>query len=322
MSQARIAPREAWELLTTLWAPLDHGFIEWRPLAPRPTAKDRRAQARGRRWMALPDALDRLPAFLAWCADHDFSAYFGVLPRLTYGRGTTDNIGRGAVAWVDIDLPIAECSERCALVPYTPSAVVATGRGVHAYWLLSEASEPAECAALSAGLSRVVGGDSTSDAARLLRLPGSVNPKHRWRPQARLIHLDAGRRYCAVELGDWLGEVTPSPVRPTVQRPSPIRLQPEQLGLALMRRTRFARAVVERRLQSVAGAEVGERNSRLYAAARTVGQLTCGAPFDDVEALARLVDAGIGTGLSREEAEEAASNGVTKGRSDGWTFDA
>jgi hypothetical protein len=59
-----------------------------------------------------------------------------------------------------------------------PSIVVASGSGLHAYWALVEAIGPDEAEAANRQLATAVDGDMRStDAARILRPPGSFNHK-------------------------------------------------------------------------------------------------------------------------------------------------
>lgn len=224
-------PEEAAALLAALWEPLDDdgGLVELRPIfTPRPPSGSPllALQARARRWLPVEVAIGRMPEVLAWCARVEASAFYGVLPRQRAGVGGNDAAAPGAVAWVDLDgwktgEGAGEALARLGgLGTISPSATVASGRGVHAYWLLSEPEPAAVCAGLSARLAALVGGDAASDPARLLRLPGAPNPKHAGRPLARLVALDAGRRFHAADLDDWLPE--PLPVADGTERAASI----------------------------------------------------------------------------------------------------
>lgn len=101
--------------------------------------------------------------------------------------------------WADLD-PHAELSpddwrswaqaacDRLALSTVPPTLLVASGRGVHAYWRLADPvrlrpfypNRDALAAAVVKGnkaLESLFGGDSVGDLARCLRLPGSINPR-------------------------------------------------------------------------------------------------------------------------------------------------
>ncbi|MCC7015525.1 MAG: hypothetical protein IT454_23405 [Planctomycetes bacterium] len=127
---------------------------------------------------ALLADLDRL---MSVAATRHAAIFFGVLPRLRRG-GKTEDVGPGMVAWVDLDFHDfaggeAEARERLAAFPLKPTFVVRSGHGLHAYWLVREPTPPAELSALSKRLAAHLGGDHTSDAARLLRLPTTYNRK-------------------------------------------------------------------------------------------------------------------------------------------------
>ncbi len=311
-----IRPGEAVVFLRALWDVLDtEGYVELRPLYPQKPEKGTpgaRRQGRARRWLPLEELIARLPSALSWCAEVGVSAYFGVLPRRSFRAGGARDVLSGAVAWVDLDLPVHGCRERLARVPFRPSAVVLTGRGVHAYWLLSE-PEPAEvCSGLSERLARAVGGDRAWDSARLLRLPGSVNVKHAHRPVARLARLEVRRRYHAVDLADGLPEAPTRRRRKHATNTQP-KLRPEQLGLALRRRVRYARGTLGRLEQEIRRTGEGDRNSALFRAGARCGELAAAGGLGLDEARRRLVAAGCAVGLDEVEAAGALENGIARG---------
>jgi len=95
-----------------------------------------------------------------------------------------------------------------------PSYLVASGNGLHAYWLLREAAAATpEAIAQAEHLLRLlaghIGGDrAVCEVARLMRLPGSHNSKrNEWR-EVRII-AERECRYDLEELADWLSDVRP-----------------------------------------------------------------------------------------------------------------
>ena len=316
-----VAPEEARSLLLALWEPMDPpGFVEWRPLYPEhlPQGDPRRVvQGRARRWLTLADAVRRLPAYVGWCAHEGLGAYFGVLPRQVYGSGTAEHVTVGAVAWVDIDARVKLAREALRELLFAPSAIVHTGRGVHAYWLLSEPHEATTCARLSGQLAELVDGDRTSDPARLLRLPGSRNTKHDGSPLARLKLLDLGRRYHAEDLRDWLDEMAP------IKAPKPITgkrsIAPGQLGLVLEKRRRAAPRIAQAALDRVRRATPGQRTPTLFRAACDLGRVS--STGVDVGPLAEdLVRAAVGLGLDSDHARRTVGNGIEHGHAGSWDY--
>lgn len=115
-----------------------------------------------------------------------WDVYYGVLPRVRPRGRSEDCVATTAVLWADIDAK--HFSDELAvgkrisldvlsdISPY-PSIVVDSGGGMHAYWLLRRSVALTEAASAMRGLARQTGGDAVHDAARVLRLPGTVNWK-------------------------------------------------------------------------------------------------------------------------------------------------
>lgn len=123
--------------------------------------------------------------------------------------------------WCDLDPPKAlkgkrlgqwqKATYRC-LDEFSPapSLVVVSGRGLHGYWLLHpvvrlEGAERGRLAsmvrAINGRLEDALGGDHVGDLGRVMRLPGTVNPKNGalcW-----MVYED-GPRYSLMELADRL----------------------------------------------------------------------------------------------------------------------
>jgi hypothetical protein len=101
---------------------------------------------------------------------------------------------------------------------YQPSALVSSGGGVHAYWLLKEPlatqdhMERIEAALRQ--LADIVAGDlAVCEVARVLRMPGSHNTKRGEHKPVEIIELHPERRYNIEELEDWLSEQSPIMLR-------------------------------------------------------------------------------------------------------------
>ncbi len=115
-----------------------------------------------------------------------WDTYYGVLPRIRERGRSEDCVDRTRVLWADIDAKHFSADlaagKRSALdglsgvSPY-PNSVVDSGGGTHAYWLLRRSVALTEAASAMRGLARATGGDAVHDAARVLRLPGTLNWK-------------------------------------------------------------------------------------------------------------------------------------------------
>lgn len=316
-------------LLNALWAPLeDGGLVELRPLAPaRPKHGTplARLQHRSRRWLPLSDMLVALPAALPWCASAGLSAYFGVLPRMRAG-GSVNDAAPGAAVWADLDIAPQEASERLRGVPFAPSAVVLTGRGVHAYWLLSEEHPPLELAGLTRRMAVALASDSApTHPAALLRLPGSINPKHAGRPVARLVKLEDARRYHAEDLDDWLPALPkPSPPSTRTRRPAPSGpVTPAQVELFAWQRKRAARelAVLAERVAATEEGKPAERGQPaepgravgLYQAGCKAGAMVGRGLLARGTAEAALRAAALASKLEPAEVEHNLLRGLDRG---------
>lgn len=106
--------------------------------------------------------------------------YFGVNPR-TEKIGDAAHVKECRDLWADLDtkdLAIVKTN----YAPFKglglePSYVVDSGHGFHFHWLLKEPVTPAEAEKIMREIARVIGGDSTYDAPRVMRLPGTMNMK-------------------------------------------------------------------------------------------------------------------------------------------------
>ena len=118
--------------------------------------------------------------------NHDRDVYVGVAPRQEGGRDATTCLALYAL-FVDQDYKHsseAEARKRLAGFPFPPSATVASGGGLQAYWFLQQPLDltnggipPAKH--LLRSLATALGADlSAAEPARILRLPGSYNHKY------------------------------------------------------------------------------------------------------------------------------------------------
>jgi hypothetical protein len=193
-------------------------------------------------------------------AHHAENLYFGVALRRWPEVGLPN---RGALIdcvalpglFVDLDFkaaPVEQAREAVRRFPLKPSAVVRSGGGAHLYWLLREPMElPAEAPRARDLLRRLalhLGGDITSaEPARILRIPGTLNRKYTPPRPVVLAQLDSARRFNPSDFDFLPGE-------------------PEARGDGA---SRFALPEQIR---------AGERNTTLYALARSLKGRSLGEP--------------------------------------------
>ena len=185
---------------------LPDGFVDLRAIRPgRPASTQR-----------IPAA--DLPAIERFAAAHaDANIYFGVATRATASSGTLENCRALGALFVDIDFKgytggEDEARGRLRSLAIPPSIVVATGGGLHAYWVLDEPIDLRSSGAprakhLLRALAQAVGGDlQAAEPARVLRLPGTRNVKYSPPRDVEIEILAAERRYRLADLDAALPE--------------------------------------------------------------------------------------------------------------------
>lgn len=152
--------------------------------------------------------------------------YLGVLPRRRE-EGTADAcVLETRVLWADVDAKQFDGKKASALfslgrAQLTPSILVDSGNGFHAYWLLKAPTPFEDASGVMRGLAKAIGGDAVHDASRVLRLPGTHNHKTDPPHPVRLLHFEPARRYAFTDFDAY----TPEPERParvvTLDEPLP-----------------------------------------------------------------------------------------------------
>jgi hypothetical protein len=135
--------------------------------------------------------------------------FFGVAARRDPGQGGgLSNCGLLGALWVDLDFkttPEPEARRSVDSFAAPPSALVASGGGLHVYWLLDEPvtlpNDAPHIKATLRRLARALGGDlAAAEPARVLRLPYSLNFKYDPPAPVFVETLDPTRRYRLAQL--------------------------------------------------------------------------------------------------------------------------
>jgi phage/plasmid-associated DNA primase len=141
-----------------------------------------------------------------------------------------ETVAETPCVFVDIDFAkvdgkpdLAEVLRQLARLKYQPSITVASGNGVHAYWLLCEPLATQEhierIEAALRQLADLVAGDlPVCEVARVLRLPGSHNAKDGAWTEVTITSFDPGRRYEFDDLEEWFSEQSPIMLRKERER--------------------------------------------------------------------------------------------------------
>lgn len=155
-----------------------------------------------------PDSLETL-LFAIPRHNGKSNVYVGVCLRKTQWpageRGKSKDALSSLAAWVDIDYKVTPREKALALVkPFklSPSVIVKSGGGIHCYWLLREPAtgdDLLRVPLINKALATALEGDRQStDLARILRVPGTLNLKYTppvpcelsfpaWHPERRYV---------------------------------------------------------------------------------------------------------------------------------------
>lgn len=137
-------------------------------------------------------AAEQAAAFALRGNERGYHAYYGANPRSTSaldaGKRGKEAVARAAHIWVDIDCKDQadrdEALGRIDGFPIEPNTLVDTGGGYQAIWGFAQgfhASPLEQAEELMSRLADRLGGDrSVAEAARVLRLPGTVNHKPKY----------------------------------------------------------------------------------------------------------------------------------------------
>jgi hypothetical protein len=158
----------------------------------------------------------------------DRDIYIGVASRADdKGRDTESCLALDAL-FADLDYKDSsetEARARLAVFPLAPSATVASGNGLHVYWLLENPIDLRNGGAVRAkqllvALATVIGGDlAAAEPAHILRLPGTLNQKYSPPRPVVVEAFDAQMRYSESAFAEVLGPVV---AEATAKRPEPL----------------------------------------------------------------------------------------------------
>jgi len=179
--------------LGTLFEPGDHLLVEVLQ-ERRPGIKRPRCLAR--RWWTTSKLVAKVDVVAGWAVERHAAVHFGILARRP---GTADGAGAepGRVVWADLD--DAQARGRLAAW-HAPTATVASGRGLHAYWIVDRRHPPATLAEAAARVALHLRSDHVGDTARVMRLPGTWWAKADPPRRVEVVDLEPARRWRLVDL--------------------------------------------------------------------------------------------------------------------------
>jgi len=158
--------------------------------------------------------------------------YFGACPRETNKDGTEQNIKFLPAIWGDIDYGTEghkkkskynteqEAMGGIKIFEFPPSIITHTGHGLQPLWLLREPEEIADVnyvKGIIKGIADHLGGDSTHDIARVLRMPRTWNVKIPENPKpVKILHFDKDLRYNLSDFEYYRTPISNSPSAPKI----------------------------------------------------------------------------------------------------------
>jgi hypothetical protein len=187
----------------------------------------------------------------------------------------------------DVTVAPEELEQKLRQVLLLPSKLVASGHGLHGYWLFREglpatADNIEHVEELLRLLADHLGGDLRSaEASRLLRIPGSHNSKGGDWTEVRLI-ADRPLRYDIDELEDWLTETSPFVHRKPAEGNGANGFDPNP-WLAVADRFGFNPPIdVEQRLAAMRYQGIGDAAIHTTQVSVGAALLNRGSPIDEV----------------------------------------
>ncbi|MBM4275346.1 MAG: hypothetical protein FJ134_12925 [Deltaproteobacteria bacterium] len=258
----------------------------------------------------------------SWPPDQNY--WVGVAPRRSNRGGKKEDCLALTACFGDVDVgnvghkvatKYKDKASALAVIerfPLRPSILVDSGGGFQPYWLFREAvsltnGHFARLERINKGLSVALGGDvGATDAARILRLPGTYNMKLAGNPRpVKILWHEPDRVYDLADLARY-------EVKPKGQRES------TREGAAAGPRSpveyaAYAQAVFERELIALARTHERNRNNRLNQAAFSLGQLIGAGLLDRGSVEAALYGVALHIGLAEAEIRSTIKSGIEAG---------
>lgn len=240
--------------------------------------------------------------------------YFGVGLRRKRGGKKGDVLAIPAL-WVDLDGKDFSQGKSEALAALdrlpadlSPSMVLDSGHGIHAYWLLETAvvlngnGEIGRVERTLRGLAHHLDGDPTvADVARIMRLPGFLNVKDPENPvPCKLLDIHVDRRFDLAAFSDLKGLAPSQAPVTTTETPDRPRLPAWTLDF-------LARGTIQGERNNVAFATACQLRDAGYSETEALAMVLEGAARCAPQLLQREVEASVKSAFSRPPREPLSS---------------
>jgi hypothetical protein len=274
-----------------------------------------------RRFYRTPEAL--LKDMARWRPGLNY--WIGVALRRDVKGGKKENLLSLTVSFCDVDVGVAghkgatryqtkdEARAAIEQFPLRPYLLVDSGGGFQSYWLFRESVELTQesiprLERINRGLAQALGGDvAATDAARILRLPGTFNMKIPGKPRpVKIIWCEPDRVYDLADLGKYEAKS---------QGPSPESRSVHQGPGAPGEYEAYAQKALADELAKLAGTPEGshDRNNQLNQSAFALGQLVGAGVLDRGSVEAALYGVAVSIGLTETETRDTIRSGVEAG---------
>jgi P4 family phage/plasmid primase-like protien len=225
------------------------------------------------------------------------------------GRSAKNVVGLRALFVDDDHRAIAD---PLALQP-SPSMVVMSRNGSHAYWLLDPGEDIAHFEQAQAAIAHHLGTDAkVKDLPRVMRLPGFLHQKNPAEPfPVSLLAADASMKYTiATLMAVYPPLAVEAPARAPYTPPAPVS---GKSATKSEREAHYARQALRRAADEIGDQAPGGRNDFLNKQAFKMGGYVGAGALDYATAEAELLAAGVGCGLSESEARTTIKSALTAG---------
>ncbi len=272
-----------------------------------------------RRFYQTPEAL--LKDMVKW--NPALNYWIGVAIRKDTTGGAKENLLALTASFCDVDCGPAghknapkyqtkdEARAAVEQFPLRPSMLIDSGGGYQCYWLFKAPVElnqetMAHLERINRGLVLALGGDiPATDAARILRLPGTFNMKLTGNPRpVNIVWCEADRTYELAELARYEAKEQAQGGRPSHQGDG---------GQPAGEYAAYAQRALADELAKLAGTPEGGRNAALNQAAFALGSLVGARVLDRGSVDAALYGVAASIGLGEAEARATIQSGLEGG---------
>ncbi len=250
----------------------------------------------------------------------DYGFFYGLAPRVR-DRGRDEDVEAAVAIGLDFDGGPEVARKNLSRVPWSPSAVIHTGHGLHGIWLLDKPwrfgtkenyRRVLKALAVEYGADRVA-----TNASRVLRIPGTWNLKYEPVPVV-LEKLEPDLRY---DIQVFLQHVQDLEVRATSPKTTDGSAPANGTGRSAPAPgcTRYGQAALAglteelRTARAPTNGSPGERNVVLNKLSFRAGQLVAGGHLDGAAAQELLVGAAVDRGLDSGAALRTWESGFNAG---------